>query len=150
MSDYNYFADRIDKEQIELGKDFAPKFGDDGTIPCITTDADTGEVLMFAFMNKESLALTLKTGLVHYWSRSRSSLWKKGESSGNMQKLAEMRTDCDQDVILVRVHMGGVGASCHQGYKSCFYRSVNVSGDQAELSFNEDKPLFNPDDVYNS
>ncbi len=148
MSENGYFADRLDKQQIELGNDFAPKFGDDGTIPCITTDADSGEVLMFAFMNKQSLSLTLETGFVHYWSRSRSSLWKKGESSGNMQELVEMRTDCDQDVVMVRVKMGGVGASCHQGYKSCFYRSVEVSEDGAKLTFNEDKPLFNPEDVY--
>ncbi len=150
-SDQIKFAERAGKDELELGSAFAPKFGDDGTIPAITTDADSGEVLMFAFMNRESLSLSIQTGIVHYWSRSRNQLWKKGETSGNLQHIVEMRTDCDQDVLLVRVHMDGDGASCHQGYKSCFYRSLKAVGNNTsgpELVFNDADRLFDPDEVY--
>ena len=100
-----------------------PKFDADGLIPCITTDASTNEVLMFAFMNAESLAHTIRTERATYWSRSRKKLWIKGEESGNVQVVKELRTDCDQDVILLKVENVG-GASCHNGYKSCFYRKL--------------------------
>ncbi len=145
------FSERLSKDEIELGSAFAPKFGDDGTIPAIATDAKTGDVLMFAFMNRESLSLSIQTGIVHYWSRSRNQLWKKGETSGNLQHIVEMRTDCDQDVILVRVSVEGDGASCHQGYRTCFYRTIKEVGNNTsdpELVLNEDKRLFDPDKVY--
>jgi phosphoribosyl-AMP cyclohydrolase len=118
------FSARGSKESIEAGLAFQPKFDDDGLIPAIVTDADTGEVLMFAWMNAEALALTLEKGVGHFWSRSRGALWKKGEESGNVLSLAELRTDCDQDVVWLRVTVEGDGLACHTGRRSCFYRSV--------------------------
>ena len=116
---------RTTTQEIELGATFQPKFGDDGLIPCITQDIATGQVLMFAFMNAESLAHTLKTRKATYWSRSRKKLWVKGEQSGNVQWVKEIHTDCDQDVLLVKVEQtGDANASCHNGYKSCFYRKL--------------------------
>jgi len=117
----------------------------------MATDADTGDVLMFAFMNAESLALTIETGIAHYWSRSRSKLWKKGEESGNTQKVIELRTDCDQDAIWMKVIQQGLGAACHVGYKSCFYRSIPIGekpNPQLELGFDRSAPLFDPNEVY--
>jgi len=96
----------------------------DGLVPAVAQDAKTGEVLMVAFMNKESWELTLSTGIMHYWSRSRSKLWKKGESSGNVQLIKELRIDCDEDCVLAKVEQVG-DAACHTGYRSCFYRVVD-------------------------
>lgn len=104
--------------------DFRPAFDANGLIPAIVTDANDGTVLMFAHMNAEALRLTLETGLVHFWSRSRRSLWKKGETSGELLKAKEVLTDCDQDVLQVKVEMLGQGAACHTGRRSCFYRRV--------------------------
>jgi phosphoribosyl-AMP cyclohydrolase len=95
----------------------------DGLVPAVAQDADTGEVLMVAFMNREAWELTVRTGIVHYWSRSRGKLWKKGESSGHVQEVRELRLDCDADCVLARVHQRG-GAACHTGYRSCFYTVV--------------------------
>ncbi len=122
------FGKRGSKAELESNLDFAPKFDGDGLIPAIVTDAGTGEVLMFAFMNAEALALTVESGIVHFWSRSRAELWKKGAESGNMFNVVEMRTDCDQDVILVRVAVEGDGHACHTGRRSCFYRVLPVKG----------------------
>lgn len=129
------FAARGSKADVEHGLGFQPKFDADGLIPAIVTDAGTGEVLMFAFMNAEALALTIKSGLAHFWSRSRSALWKKGEESGNMLNVVEMRTDCDQDVLWLRVTVGGKGVTCHTGQRSCFYRSIPLlhDGDVAHI-----------------
>jgi len=118
------FAPRGSKETIESGLAFQPKFDGDGLIPAIVTDADTGDVLMFAWMNEEALALTVETRVGHFWSRSRRALWKKGAESGNLLAVVEMRTDCDQDVVWLRVHVKGEGLACHTGRRSCFYRSV--------------------------
>jgi len=118
------FTPRGDKEAIEAGLAFQPKFDADGLIPAIVTDASTGEVLMFAWMNEEALALTIETCVGHFWSRSRCALWKKGDESGNVLNVIELRTDCDQDVVWLRVHVGGDGLACHTGRRSCFYRSV--------------------------
>jgi len=118
------FAPRGTKAEVEEGLAFQPKFDADGLIPAIVTAAGTGEVLMFAWMNAEALALTLKTGLGHFWSRSRRALWKKGEESGNFLKVVEMRTDCDQDVVWMSVRVEGDGLACHTGRQSCFYRSI--------------------------
>ena len=113
-----------------------------GLIPAIAQDEKTGEILMMAFMNKESWDLTLKTGIVHYWSRSRKELWKKGETSGNIQKVKEIRVDCDDDTILLKVEQVG-GAACHTGYKSCFFKLYKNG------KFEEDgERIFNPDEVY--
>ena len=118
------FAPRGSTDAVEEGLAFQPKFDADGLIPAIVTEADTGEVLMFAWMNAEALALTLDTGLGHFWSRSRRALWKKGEESGNTLKVTEMRTDCDQDVVWMRARVAGDGVACHTGRESCFYRSI--------------------------
>jgi phosphoribosyl-AMP cyclohydrolase len=98
---------------------FVPRFGADGTLPAIAVAADTGEVLMFAHMNAEALRQTLATGEAHYWSRSKNRLWKKGEESGNVMRVREILTDCDQDALLLKVEMGGKGAACHTGRRSC-------------------------------
>ncbi|MBI5774746.1 MAG: phosphoribosyl-AMP cyclohydrolase [Verrucomicrobia bacterium] len=129
MSTY-VFPARTTRADIELGALLQPKFGPDGLIPCITTDHVTNEVLMFAFMNAEALAHTIKSGKATYWSRSRSKLWIKGEESGNAQLVKELRVDCDQDVLLLKVENLG-GAACHNGYASCFYRKL-VSGAKAD------------------
>jgi phosphoribosyl-AMP cyclohydrolase len=122
------------KAEVESGLDFQPKFDADGLIPAIVTDARSGEVLMFAFMNAEALGLSMETGVVHFWSRSRAALWKKGGESGNVFKIVEMRTDCDQDVIWLRVTVEGDGHACHTGRRSCFYRLVPVQGSSGEAS----------------
>jgi phosphoribosyl-AMP cyclohydrolase len=115
------------KSELEEGTDFTPRFGADGLIACITTDVHDGTILMVAHMNEEALALTLETGIAHYWSRSRGSLWRKGDTSGQIQTVREIRTDCDQDVILLKVDVGGDGGACHTGRRSCFYRKLELS-----------------------
>jgi len=115
-------------ETIETTLAFRPRFGPDGLIPAIVTDLKTGDVLMFAHMNADALTSTLATGLAHFWSRSRAKLWKKGEESGNLLKVREVRTDCDQDVIWLAVEIEGHGVACHTGARSCFYRRVIGSG----------------------
>jgi len=150
MTASTLFADRDDRRKIEHSLDFAPKFDANGLIPAIATDHVTGEVLMMAFMNAESLAKTLETGEAVYYSRSRQKLWHKGEESGNVQKIVELRTDCDQDCLWLRVEQVG-GAACHNGYKSCFYRRVPVGRtDDGPLQMTQaitDK-AFDPDKVY--
>ena len=118
------FAPRGTPSEIERGHQFQPKFDASGLIPAIVTDATTGDVLMFAWMNAEALSLTIEQRVAHFYSRSRAKLWKKGEESGNFLRVAEMRTDCDQDVVSLKVHIDGAGAACHTGSRSCFYRSV--------------------------
>jgi phosphoribosyl-AMP cyclohydrolase len=114
----------------------------DGLVPAIAQDWKTGEILMVAFMNEESWKLTLETGIMHYWSRSRSKLWKKGESSGNVQEVKELRIDCDEDCVLAKVNQVG-DAACHTGYRSCFYRVV----DKGELR-TDGVLVFDPSKVY--
>jgi phosphoribosyl-AMP cyclohydrolase len=123
------FAPGGSKTELEAGLAFTPKFDADGLIPAIVTDMHSGEALMFAFMNAEALALTIETGVVHFWSRSRAALWKKGGESGNVFNVVEMRTDCDQDVLWLRVAVEGDGHACHTGRRSCFYRLVPVPGE---------------------
>lgn len=146
-----YFAERKSIEQVEEGFTLAPKFDADGLISCITTAAETGEVLMLGYMNREALELTIASGEAHYWSRSRQQLWHKGATSGLTQRIVEMRVDDDQDAIWLRVSVAGSGASCHVGYRSCFYRSVET-GVPAEgavkLTFEEDEKTFDPLAVY--
>jgi phosphoribosyl-AMP cyclohydrolase len=110
--------------ELERGARLTPRFDAAGLIAAIAVHADTGEVLMLAWMNAEALRLTLETGEAHYFSRARQALWKKGETSGQIQKLAEVRVDCDQDAVLLKVHPQGDGGACHVGYRSCFYRIV--------------------------
>lgn len=131
------FAENLKGADLEEGTAFAPRFDDKGLIPAIAVHADTGEVLMFAWMNADALRNTIATGEAWYWSRSRNELWHKGATSGQIQKLREMRVDCDQDVVLLRVVPEREGA-CHVGYRSCFYRSVQRTADGGvELKFEE-------------
>jgi phosphoribosyl-AMP cyclohydrolase len=118
------FAARGTPAEVEQGLAFQPKFDADGLIPAVVTDAASGEVLMLAWMNAEALALTLETRIAHFWSRSRGRLWKKGEESGNLLEVSEVRTDCDQDAIWLKVAVAGAGVACHTGERSCFYRSL--------------------------
>lgn len=112
--------------KIEDTTAFTPRFDEHGLIPAIVTDHATGEVLMFAFMNAEALELTIRSGETHFWSRSRGRIWKKGEESGNVLRVAEIRTDCDQDVVLVKAEIAGAGVACHTGARSCFYRTLDL------------------------
>ncbi|MGO9418701.1 phosphoribosyl-AMP cyclohydrolase [Roseiarcus sp.] len=121
----------------EEGLAFQPKFGLDGLATCVTVDAARGDILMVAHMNAEALEATLKTGVVHYWSRSRGALWRKGDTSGQTQTLIEMRVDCDQDAFLAFVEVGGDGGACHTGRRSCFYRRVEAGAAGSRLSFVE-------------
>ena len=144
------FGRRESVEQVEEGRDLAPKFDAQGLIPCVTTDFATGEVLMVAVMNREALAKTIETGEAHYWSRSRQVLWHKGATSGLVQKVVEMRIDDDQDCVWLRVAIPG-GASCHVGYRSCFYRRVPIAAERAQgtaLEFLEHEKAFDPKQVY--
>ncbi len=139
-----------DKHELEEGESFTPKFDGNGLIPAICTDATSGMVLMFAWMNEEALRRSIETGKAWYWSRSRQQLWQKGETSGNTQVIVDMRTDCDQDVVWIAVDQSG-GAACHTGRKSCFYR--RVEGGAAEDGGPLLKPvdadkLFDPKDIY--
>lgn len=136
--------ERTSKEEIEKGQKLQPKFDSNGLIPCITTEVHTNEVIMFAFMNEEALRHTIETGKATYFSRSRAKLWVKGESSGQVQWVKELRTDCDQDVILIKVDIGPQGAACHTGYKSCFYRRL----DGESLVYDGGERLFDPEEVY--
>ncbi len=113
-------------EEIERGDRFAPRFDDDGLIGAIVTDAKSGEVLMFAYMNADALAATIDTRIAHFWSRSRKKLWRKGEESGNTLSVEELRVDCDQDVLWLKVRVAGQGVACHTGARSCFYRTVPI------------------------
>lgn len=143
------FQARRSVEQVEEGTEFAPKFAQDGLLPCITTDAQSGEVLMLGWMNAEALRLTIETGEAHYFSRARQVLWHKGATSGLVQHVVEARIDDDQDAIWLRVDVSGSGASCHVGYRSCFYRAVPIGADAGTpLTFLEDHKTFDPQDVY--
>lgn len=119
---------RTDKTALEEGTSFAPRFDRDGLVTCVTLDDSDGTVLMLAHMNEEALRLTLRTGIAHYWSRSRQVLWRKGDTSGQTQRVMEIRTDCDQDALLIRVVPGGDGGACHTGRRSCFYRVLRQEG----------------------
>jgi phosphoribosyl-AMP cyclohydrolase len=142
------FAARKTVEQVEEGRELAPKFDDQGLIPVVTTDYQSGEVLMLGYMNEEALRKTIELGEAVYYSRSRKTLWHKGATSGLIQKVKEMRIDDDQDAVWLRVEIAG-GASCHVGYRSCFYRRVPV-GEQAAapLEFTEQSKTFDPKQVY--
>ena len=145
------FIKRKSIKQVEEGKDLAPKFDKLGLIPVITTDYKNGNVLMHGYMNREALKKTLQTKEVHYWSRSRKKIWHKGEISGFVQKIKEIRIDDDQDSIWLAVDIND-GASCHVGYRSCFYRSIPlgkiVNSEKVEMKFEEKNKVFDPKKVY--
>ena len=144
------FSPRISIEQVEEGDELAPKFDEYGLIPVVTTDAISGEVLMHGYMNAQALEKTILTGEAYYWSRSRKCLWHKGATSGLIQKVIEIRIDDDQDAVWLRAEVNG-GASCHVGYRSCFFRSIPI-GDNTntskKLSFEELEKVFDPKEVY--
>ena len=148
------FGQRISVEQVEEGQELAPKFDAQGLIPVITTDFTSGELLMHGYMNEEALRKTIELGEAVYYSRSRKTLWHKGATSGLVQTIREMRIDDDQDAVWLRVDVAG-GASCHVGYRSCFYRKV-PTGDQVtegnteplSLEFTESEKVFDPKKIY--
>lgn len=144
------FAARESVEQVEEGRDLAPKFDERGLITAVTTDATTGELLMQGYMNAEALALTIESGEAHYYSRSRQALWHKGATSGLVQTVRELLVDDDQDCIWLKVDVAG-GASCHVGYRSCFYRRVPIGAradEPVELEFTDTEKVFDPGEVY--
>ena len=145
------FEKRKSVEQVEESTELAPKFDQSGILPVVTTDFYTGEVLMQGFMNSEALKKTIETKEAHYWSRSRKEVWHKGETSGFVQKVVEVRVDDDQDSIWMSVDIGD-GASCHVGYKSCFYRIVPLgkiqNSEKVEMKFKDKKKKFDPNVVY--
>ena len=144
----NEFAARTSVEQVEEGAELAPKFDADGLIPAVTTAAQTGELLMVGYMNAEALRKTIETGEAHYWSRSRQVLWHKGATSGLVQKVTELMIDDDQDCVWLKVEVGGDGASCHVGYRTCFYRRIPLGSSSKALEFTETEKVFDPKVVY--
>jgi len=143
------FSPRGSEHEIEEGQVFAPKFDANGLIACVVTDVQTGALLMVAHMNAQALERTVESGEAWFFSRSRQMLWKKGETSGHVMHVAEIRVDCDQDVLWLRVQLDGAGA-CHTGRRSCFYRAVVRNGSDAPLSlaFRDDERVFDPAKVY--
>ena len=143
------FDKRKSVEQVEESTELAPKFDDNGIIPVVTTDYSSGEVLMQGYMNEEAFKKTIKTGQAVYYSRSRNELWHKGKTSGLIQTIKEIRIDDDQDSVWLRVEVTG-GASCHVGYRSCFYRSIPLGDNKTKivLQFEEKEKVFDPKKVY--
>jgi len=145
------FKKRDNIKEIEEGKYLSPKFDENGLIPVIATDFQTGDILMHAYMNDEALKKTIETKEVHYWSRSRKKIWRKGQVSGFVQIVKEIRIDDDQDSVWLSVDIGN-GASCHVGYRSCFYRSIPLgkikNEEELEIEFKEKKKIFDPKKVY--
>jgi phosphoribosyl-AMP cyclohydrolase len=155
VGSHNFFAERRSIEQVEEGRELAPKFDEHGLIPAVATDQATGEVLMVGYMNPEALARTIETGEAHYFSRSRKVLWHKGATSGLVQKIKELLIDDDQDCVWLKVDIGGSGASCHVGYRSCFYRAIPIGAEAAKtgakglaLRFTTTEKVFDPEKIY--
>ena len=149
MTSYT-FSERSSVQAIEEGAKLAPKFDADGLVTCVATDAASGDVLMVAHMNAEALARTIESGEAWYFSRSRRALWRKGETSGHVQRVTEMRIDCDQDAVWIKVEQAGPGA-CHTGRRSCFYRAVPLGkapDGSLLLEFREADKGFDPAKVY--
>ena len=132
------------KQNIEEGAEFIPKFDDNGLITAIAQDAETGQILMVAYMNRQALDLTIQTGYATYFSRARQKLWKKGQESGHLQKVEQILVDCDQDCLVLKVTVDA--GQCHVGYQSCFYRALNKSSDK-KLDFKAEK-VYNPKEIY--
>jgi len=145
------FKKRDTIKEVEEGKYLSPKFDENGLIPVVTTDFQTGDILMHGYMNDEALKETIETKEVHYWSRSRKKIWRKGQVSGFVQIVKEIRIDDDQDSVWLSVDIGN-GASCHVGYRSCFYRSIPLgkikNEEELEMEFKEKKKIFDPKKVY--
>jgi phosphoribosyl-AMP cyclohydrolase len=148
LSGQSVFSKAESTEDVEEGRALAPKFDADGLVTCVATDAASGDVLMVAHMNAEALARTVESGEAWYFSRSRRALWRKGETSGHTQRVVEMRIDCDQDAVWIRVEQAGPGA-CHTGRRSCFYRAVPLGRlGTVTLEFREAERAFDPAAVY--
>ena len=148
MAEQSTFAARGSTHDVEEGRSFAPKFDADGLVTCVATDAGTGDVLMVAHMNDEALRKTIASGEAWYFSRSRNALWRKGETSGHVQRVVEMRIDCDQDAVWVKVEQSGPGA-CHTGRRSCFYRAVPLGRTgSVTLEFRDAEKRFDPKKIY--
>ena len=145
------FKKRDNIKEIEEGKYLEPKFDENGLIPVVTTDFKTGDVLMHGYMNVESLKKTIESKEAYYWSRSRKKIWRKGQVSGFIQKVKEIRIDDDQDSLWMSVDIG-IGASCHVGYRSCFYRSIPLgkikNTQEIEMEFREKEKIFDPKKIY--
>ena len=145
------FKKRHTIKEVEEGKYLSPKFDENGLIPVVTTDFKTGDILMHGYMDYEALKKTIETKEVHYWSRSRKKIWRKGQVSGFIQKVKEIRIDDDQDSVWLSVDIGN-GSSCHVGYRSCFYRSIPLgkikNEESLEMEFKETKKTFDPEKVY--
>jgi phosphoribosyl-AMP cyclohydrolase len=124
-----------EKAALEEGTEFAPRFDANGLIVCVTVEAATREILMVAYMNRLALEKTIETGVAHYWSRSRNALWRKGDTSGQTQRVVSLSVDCDQDALMLLVEPGGDGKACHTGRKSCFYRRLEATGGARRLVF---------------
>ncbi len=147
------FNKRTSVKQIEEGVELCPKFNDQGLIPCVTVESGSNDILMLSFLNEDALKKTIATGKAHYYSRSRESIWIKGEVSGMTHKIKDIFIDDDQDSVVFVVNLtkpdkGGDVASCHVGYKSCFYRKIKISENKISLEFTEDEKAFDPDVVY--
>lgn len=142
-----FAAPPASKPELEEGAVFTPRFDAAGLLTAVVTDASDGMVLMVAHMNAEALSLSIETGVAHYWSRSRNALWKKGETSGNLQKIVEIRTDCDQDAVVLKVEVAGHDATCHTGRRSCFYRRIEHGNGEVRLVI-DSEPKFDPADIY--
>jgi len=136
------------KADLEEGTVFSPRFDSNGLVTAVVTDAGDGRLLMVAHMNAEALTQTLETGIAHYWSRSRDKLWKKGETSGNVQHVVEILTDCDQDAVELRVNVAGDHATCHTGRRSCFYRRVMLRKGEVALIDDGSQALFDTEKTY--
>lgn len=137
-----------DKIELESGVALTPRFDAHGLVTAVVTDAGDGAVLMLAHMNAEALALTVETGIAHYFSRSRQALWRKGDTSGSQQRVEEMLVDCDQDAVWIKVRVEGTGASCHTGRRSCFYRAVPLGQAGTPLVFVEAEQMVDPEKLY--
>ena len=145
------FKKRDNIKEVEEGKYLSPKFDENGLIPVITTDFQTGDILMHGYMNDDALKKTIETKEAHYWSRSRKKIWRKGQVSGFIQKVKEIRIDDDQDSVWLSVDIGN-GSSCHVGYRSCFYRSIPLgkikNEEELEMEFKENEKTFDPEKIY--
>ena len=144
------FGNRKSVEEVEEGNELQPKFDIQGLIPAITVEYNSNEILMHGYMNEEALRLSIETKKAHYWSRSRKSIWKKGEVSGLYQTIKQIKIDDDQDCIILFVDLEGLQASCHVGYKSCFYREISKKNDNfsGKLKFTENEKVFDPKKIY--
>ena len=145
------FSTRKSVEEVEEGETLQPKFDHNNLIPVITVDQSNSEILMHGYMNQEAFRLSMQTKEAHYWSRSRKCIWKKGNTSGLIQKIKEIKIDDDQDCVIFKVALGGLKASCHVGYKSCFYRSIpkkNKINLELRLKWEEHEKIFDPREVY--